>query len=216
MALARLVASRLLQQSMGSKSQVGRIAPASYALINRFSSEAGGKEVAVESGDGNKKKWRSLLPRRFQRRRNHPRDDIVPSLNAVFHSGLGNALLEATQNINRLFENLTPAGMIGQIKEKDDGYKLRYKVPGLAKEDLKITINDGVLNIVGEHKEEQGDESDDEFWSSTSYGFYNTSLVLPDDAKHDDIKAELKDGVLTIFIPKDESKAKQVKEVQIQ
>lgn len=70
----------------------------------------------------------------------------------------------------------------------------------MTKEDVKITIDDGVLTIKGEHKEEK---DDDEHWSSTSsYGYYNTSLILPDDAKADDIKAELKDGVLTLIIPK--------------
>ncbi|KAH1085135.1 hypothetical protein GLYMA_07G030800v4 [Glycine max] len=84
----------------------------------------------------------------------------------------------------------------------------------MTKEDVKITIDDGVLTIKGEHKEEK---DDDEHWSSTSsYGYYNTSLLLPDDAKADDIKAELKDGVLTVTIPRTEKPKKDVKQVTVE
>ncbi|CAI0422450.1 unnamed protein product, partial [Linum tenue] len=134
-----------------------------------------------------------------------------------FPSGLGNALLQATDNINRLFQNLhlTPSNLIGRFKEKDECYKLRYEVPGLSKEDLKITVDDGVLTIKGEHKEEAQGGGDDEFWSARSYGFYHTTVLLPEDAKADDIRAELKDGLLQITVPRTERPKDAVKEVQI-
>lgn len=89
---------------------------------------------------------------------------------------------------------------------------LRFDVPGLAKEELKVTVDDGVLTIKGEHKEEKEEAtSDEELW----YGYYNTSLMLPEDAKVDDVKAELKDGVVTITIPRTEKPKKDVKEVEV-
>lgn len=125
--------------------------------------------------------------------------------------------MQATENINRLFEslNVSPWTLSGRVKEHDECYKLRYEMPGLAKEDVKISVEDGVLTIKGEHKEEKEEESDDEFLSSRSYGYYNTSLVLPEDAKPDGIKAQLKDGVLAITIPRTEKPHKETKEVQI-
>lgn len=125
--------------------------------------------------------------------------------------------MQATENINRIFENLnfTPSQLMGRVKEQDDCYKLRYDVPGLGKDDVKITIHDGVLTIKGEHKEEEEESSDDEHWSARSYGYYNTSLALPDDAKDDEIKAELKNGVLNIVIPRTEKPKQDVKEVRI-
>lgn len=104
---------------------------------------------------------------------------------------------------------------MGRVKEQDECYKLRFEVPGLGKDEVNITVDDGVLKIKGEHKEEEEDGSDDEFWSAKSYGYYNTSLLLPDDAKVDEIKAELKDGVLNITIPRTEKPKKDVKEVEI-
>ncbi|XVE89099.1 hypothetical protein DITRI_Ditri19aG0123200 [Diplodiscus trichospermus] len=178
-----------------------------------------GKQVSVSDGE---KKFR-LFPRRRNKRslwnwnwRNN-RHDYAPALYEFFPSDLGNALLQATENINRLFDslNLTPSQLMGQVKKQDDSYKLRYDVPGLTKEDVKITIDEGVLTIKGEHREEEEEGSDDEHWSASSYGYYNTSLVLPDDAKVDDIKAELKDGVLSIIIPRIEQPKRDVKEVQI-
>ncbi|KAJ6952768.1 hypothetical protein NC653_041794 [Populus alba x Populus x berolinensis] len=77
---------------------------------------------------------------------------------------------------NKLFQNLhipSPSNLIGRVKEKDECYKLRYEVPGVSKEDLKITINDGVLTIKGELKEEEEEGSDGERWSMRSYGCYN-------------------------------------------
>lgn len=134
-----------------------------------------------------------------------------------FPSGLGNALIEASENINRLMENLSPSQLIGRVKEQDDCYKLRFNVPGLGKDDVKITVEEGILTIKGEHKEEQEEEGsdDDEHWSARSYGYYNSSMMLPDDAKVDEIKAEMKNGVLTVLIPRTEKPKKDVKEIRI-
>jgi len=138
----------------------------------------------------------------------------------LFPSGLGNALIQATENINKLFNNmnLTPWSLSGRVKESDNHYKLKYDMPGIPKENVNITIGDGVLTIKGEHKEEkeEGDDDDNEYWSSSSYGYYNTSLVLPDDAKVDEIKAELKDGVLSVTIPRSEKPKKDVKQVNVE
>lgn len=122
--------------------------------------------------------------------------------------------MQATENINRLLGDLSPSRLLGKVKEQEDCYKLRYPVPGLAKDDIKVTVDDGVLTIKGEHKEEEEGNDDDEHWSSF-YGYYNTSMLLPDDAKVDEIKAEMKNGVLTVVIPRTQSPKKDVKEISV-
>lgn len=124
-------------------------------------------------------------------------------------------MVQATENINKLLENFSPSRLIGRFKEHDECYKLRYLMPGLGKEDVKITVEDGVLRIRGEHKEVDEEESDDELFSAVRYGYYDFTDILPEDAKPDEIKAEMKDGVLTIIIPRTETPKKDVKEVQI-
>ncbi|KAG6738076.1 hypothetical protein POTOM_059630 [Populus tomentosa] len=171
-----------------------------------------GKEVAVDK-DGDKSK---LFRRKKGKKGLWRKSDGIDFVPVLY--GLGNALVQATDNINKLFQNLhipSPSNLIGRVKEKDECYKLRYEVPGVSKEDLKITIDDGVLTIKGELKEEEEEGSDGERWSMRSYGCYNTSIMLPDDAKADEIKAELKDGVLYITIPRTEKPKKDVKEIDI-
>jgi len=215
MALARFALKNMQQRVMPTPAQNNQ--RWASQLLRRLSSAAEEKpaaaqEVAVAEG-GKKSK---LFPRRRGRRgglwRNNNRD-FVPGLSELFFpSGLGNALIQATENINRLMENLTPSHLMNWAKEHDDCYKLRYHVPGLGKDDVKITVEDGVLKIRGEHKEEEGEE-EEQYWT---YGYYNWSVLLPDDAKVDGIKAELKDGVLNIVVPKTEKANKDVKEIQVQ
>ncbi|XP_030457562.1 26.5 kDa heat shock protein, mitochondrial [Syzygium oleosum] len=235
MALARL-ALKNMQQRLGSASSAPSLCRANQirhgwnssdeamVMNRRFLSTAtekasDDKEVAVsEKGDGRKSR---LFPRRNRRRslwRRNDDADFVPALYEFFPSGLGNALMQATENINRLFDNMhiSPGQLMGRVKEKDDHYKLRYEVPGLTKDDVKITVHDGILMIKGEHKREEEEGSDGEYWSAETYGYYNTSLTLPEDAKADEIKAELKDGVLTIVIPRTERPKKDAKEVKVQ
>lgn len=98
---------------------------------------------------------------------------------------------------------------------KDESYSIKYQMPGLSKDDVKITVEDGMLFIRGEHKEEEEDGDEEEYWAAARYGYYNTSLMLPEDAKVEEITAEMKDGVLHVIIPKDETKKKHVKEVKV-
>ena len=143
-----------------------------------------------------------------------------------FPSGLGDALVQATENIKRVLEMLEDSERIW-VKESDECYKVRYQVPGLAKENVKITVEDGILVIKDEddgdeQNRRKGEEDDKEkHWSSSSssssgYGYYNTELGLPDDAKVDEIKAEMKDGVMYITIPRAQKQNnKDVKEVHV-
>lgn len=227
MALARLamknmsekVASTCVYRSVGDRMMSKMQKQRNSEILKSFSSTAGdskkssdGREVTVSEGDNKS----NLFSRRRRGRslwRTNDRDS--PALHDLFHSGLGTALMQASENINKLFRNLAPSRLMGRVKEDDECYKLRYEMPGIAKEDVKITVEDGLLRIKGEHKEDAEEESDDEYWSSSSYGYYDASLMLPDDAKVDEIKAELKDGVLSIYIPRTERQTKDVKQVTI-
>ncbi|GER39335.1 26.5 kDa heat shock protein [Striga asiatica] len=213
MALARWVVKNLQQTASYPTRSIPALQQRSWGfpqLLRRLSSapeeEKSSSAVDVAVADGGKKS--KLLPRRRSRRGNLWRRnnrDFVPALWELFPRGL----VEATENMARVMENLSP----WQLKEHEESYSLKYKMPGLGKEDVKIMVEDGgVLHIRGEHKEEE--EKDDEGWSS-SYGYYDTSIVLPEDSKVEEIKAEMKDGVLCVVVPKRERVNKDVREVQV-
>ncbi|KAJ7561386.1 hypothetical protein O6H91_03G026400 [Diphasiastrum complanatum] len=91
------------------------------------------------------------------------------------------------------------------VIETDDAYTLRVDMPGLSKEEVKIYMEDNELVISGEHK------SDDE----GSYAVYSTRVLLPKDAQLDQIKAEFRNGVLNVVVPKVKSDKKDVKEIPV-
>ena len=76
------------------------------------------------------------------------------------------------------------------VKDGDQEIKMRFDMPGLSKDNVKVSVEDDVLVITGEQKKEEGEGGGDS-WKSSSYSSYNTRLQLPDDCEKDKVKAEL-------------------------
>lgn len=91
-----------------------------------------------------------------------------------------------------------------EIKESEGDYKMRFDMPGMTKKDVKIWVEDKMLVVKAEkikidHNEESEEEEE---WSAKSYGKYSSRIALPENIQYEKIKAEVKDGVLYITIPK--------------
>ena len=104
-----------------------------------------------------------------------------------------------------------------EVKENDKNYLVRGEFPGFGKDEIKAEVVDGVLKLHAEHKDEEWDQDEDEGWRSieTRSGSYTRSLQLPEDVMADKAKAEMKDGVLRITLPKNSKEAKKAKEIRI-
>ena len=91
-----------------------------------------------------------------------------------------------------------------EIKEGEGEYKLRFDMPGMTKDDVKVWVEDKMLVIKAEKANGIGEnEGEDEgTWPAKSYGRYNSRVVLPENVQFEKIQAEVKDGVLYITIPK--------------
>jgi HSP20 family protein len=97
------------------------------------------------------------------------------------------------------------------ITEDDKEYLIRAELPDLRKEDVKVTVENGVLTISGERKFEKEEKQKKYHRVERAYGRFVRGFTLPDDADADGVKADFKDGMLTVHLPKNEqAKPKQI------
>ena len=113
------------------------------------------------------------------------------------------AVLSANKPVQKV-ESFTPA-VNERVDEK--GYYLEIDLPGVKKEDIDISVNDGVLVVSGERKLEKKEEKPNYTRIESFFGRFERAFKLPTDADLDNIEAKYEDGVLKIFIPKKQKPA---------
>jgi HSP20 family protein len=98
------------------------------------------------------------------------------------------------------------------VSERDDAYEVRAELPGVAKEDVNVSLENGVLTIQGEKKVEVTEgHGEKKHAVECAYGSFLRTFVLPSDADAEKVDASFKHGVLKLNIAKTaESKAKQI------
>jgi HSP20 family protein len=94
------------------------------------------------------------------------------------------------------------------IKEDEKNYVLDLAIPGMDKKDLKIDINEDVLTISSESKEESSEERDGYKKKEFNYSSFCRSFYIPENVNRDKIEANYKDGILTVSLPKMEEEKK--------
>lgn len=99
------------------------------------------------------------------------------------------------------------------ISETEKEYLIRAELPAVKKEDVQVTLHEGVLTIKGERKQHSEDKSEKFHRVESFYGSFERSFTLPNNADADKITCESKDGILCVHIPKtavSQPKAKQI------
>jgi len=199
------------------KSKVGLSSPSNQrrakAVVVRAESS---KEGAIDVQNTNTKKVAEQKARAVERAKEISPFGLVDPFSPV------RTMRQMLNTMDRLFDDafMLPSSSRGvsrddalsvrtpwDIIENENELKMRFNMPGLSKEDVKVSVEDGVLVIKGSHKKE---ESENDSWSERSYSSYNTRLALPENCEMEKIKAELKNGVLNITIPKGKLESKVV------
>lgn len=101
-------------------------------------------------------------------------------------------------------------------KETPEAHVLKADLPGLKKEEVKVEVEEGrVLQISGERVREKEEKNDKWHRVERSSGNFVRRFRLPENAKMDQVRASMENGVLTVVVPKEEEKKPEVKAIEI-
>ena len=133
-------------------------------------------------------------------------------------------LEDMSERLNRVFsrpslrnsgkENLTVADWMPtvDISETEAEYLIKAELPEVRKEDVKVTVENGVLTLQGERRQEKEEKGKTFHRIERRYGNFSRSVTLPCTVVENEVAAEYHDGVLTIKLPKsEESRAHKIK-----
>ena len=100
---------------------------------------------------------------------------------------------------SRLADWLSPAS---EASQSEDAYRIAMELPGVAEDDIHLTVEDGVVQVRGEKKSAREEKGETWYFSERQFGSFSRSFRLPSDADASAVTAEMKDGVLTVTLPK--------------
>ena len=153
----------------------------------------------------------------------------VPSL---FSSGSlmgpGDSFLTLHREMNRLFDDVmrgTPSGG-GQaqgsllaphmdVTETDQEIRIQAELPGVHEKDVELSLNDDVLTIRAEKRQERREEREGTHISERSFGTFQRAIRLPIEVNPDQVQAQFENGVLRVILPKTQPKERS-RRIQIQ
>lgn len=151
-------------------------------------------------------------PMNIQRYQRHPSSDLSRAFDRLATlreemEGLFEAPLSPFFRTSGSFSTWSPAV---DVYEDKDQFTVIAEVPGMKKEDVNITLQNGVLTVSGERKQE-GKKADQGFRSERSVGRFQRSVTLPASVDPSRVKATYQDGLLKVVLAKsEEAKPKQI------
>jgi HSP20 family protein len=137
-------------------------------------------------------------------------------------------LEEVSDRLNRMFARPATRAANGKetmivadwtpsvdISETEGEYQIKAEIPDVRKEDVKVTLEDGVLTIQGERKHEKEEKGKKYHRIERSYGSFVRTFSLPDVIDEEKVKAEFKEGVLNLSLPKSEKAKPKAIDVKV-
>jgi HSP20 family protein len=101
------------------------------------------------------------------------------------------------------------------VFRRGDELVVRADLPGLSKDDVSIEVENDVLTIRGERKQEAHEDRDGYYWNERSYGAFERSVALPDGTDGDQAQASFRDGVLEVTLPAPKAPERRARRVEI-
>ena len=101
------------------------------------------------------------------------------------------------------------------VTETEGEYLIKAELPEVRKEDVSLSVQDGVLTLTGERKQDKREDNEKVHRVERFYGSFARRFSLPEDADEQSIKAEGKDGVILIHIPKHKVVQPQARQIEV-
>lgn len=98
---------------------------------------------------------------------------------------------------------------------RGDKLVIRADLPGLTKDDVKVEVDNGMLAICGERREEREEDRDDFYRSERTYGQFYRSIALPEGVNESQVDASFKDGVLEVTLPAPRERDRTAKRIEV-
>jgi HSP20 family protein len=141
-------------------------------------------------------------------------NDLHGRLSSLMGRALGRMPLRGETDADEAI-TLSEWAPLVDITEDDKAYLIKAELPEVKKEDLKVTVEDGVLTLSGERKFEKEEKGKRYHRVERAYGSFARSFTVPDDADASKVRAESKDGVLLVRLEKSEKAKPKTIEVQV-
>ena len=136
-------------------------------------------------------------------------EDVSTRLNRLFNQPFGRRLME---DEGSLLAEWAPAV---DVQETDAEYLIKADLPEVKKEDVRVELQDGMLCLQGERKQEREEKGKKFHRMERAYGRFERRLALPSEVDPQKVAAEFKDGVLKVHLPKSPSAKPKSIEVKV-
>ncbi|NNE48437.1 MAG: Hsp20/alpha crystallin family protein [Rhodothermales bacterium] len=113
---------------------------------------------------------------------------------------------------SKLRDWLAPAS---DASSNDNVYRINVELPGVSEEDIELSAESGMLTVSGEKMEETEEKGETWYFSERQYGAFRRSFRMPEDADVNKTEAHMKDGVLTITVPRRSSEEGRGKKIAV-
>lgn len=137
--------------------------------------------------------------------------DLSDRLTRYFQASPGNLVQHEGEQALRGFD-WAPAV---NISETDRAYVIKADLPEVRKEDVKLTVENNLLTIEGERRQQKKEENEKFHRVESVYGRFVRRFTLPDDAQEDKVEATFKDGALSVSIPKAASRSSKARQISV-